>query len=309
VEEEEEEEEMEFAKGAVGKLLDKVTMLLKDEYDLLQSVNQGIQFLQQEREGMQTFLEMFSNVPREKLDKQVKIWARDVRELCYNIEDKIDTFMLHVDSLDPTEKHNFIQKCYNFLSDVKACHIIANDIKDIKSKVSEVVDRYNRFKIQDVATNHSVVDPRLFTMFQNITNIVGTEKASDDLIKRLSTTGDTAKMLKMVGVVGIGGLGKTTLAKVVFHRLKNQFACSCFVPVGQKPNMKKVFKAICTELNMWVEAELEEWQLIDRLRNFLSEEKKRYVRCELHTKLNSTHYIHLPFDDIRLLFDEYFLYC
>jgi Holliday junction resolvasome RuvABC ATP-dependent DNA helicase subunit len=88
-------------------------------------------------------------------------------------------------------------------------------------------------RFQDVATNHSVVDPRLFTMFQNITNIVGTEKASNDLIKRLSTTDDTAKMLKMVGVLGFGGLGKTTLAKVVFGRLKNQFACSCFFPVGQ----------------------------------------------------------------------------
>jgi translation initiation factor RLI1 len=136
-------------------------------------------------------------------------------------------------------------------------------------------------------------------MFQNITNIVGTEKASNDLIKRLSTTDDTAKMLKMVGVLGFGGLGKTTLAKVVFGRLKNQFACSCFFPVGQKPNMKKVFKAICTELKMTVEAELEEWQLIDRLRNFLSVEKKRYVRHELHTKLNATHHI-------RLLFGEYF---
>jgi ABC-type Mn2+/Zn2+ transport system ATPase subunit len=111
-------------------------------------------------------------------------------------------------------------------------------------------------------------------MYQNITVIVGTEKASDDLIKRLSTADDKAKMLKMVGVLGFGGLGKTTLAKVVFDRLKNQFACSCFVPVGRKPNMKKVFKAICTELNMTVEAELEEWQMIERLRNFLSERKK-----------------------------------
>jgi Holliday junction resolvasome RuvABC ATP-dependent DNA helicase subunit len=113
-------------------------------------------------------------------------------------------------------------------------------------------------------------------MFQSITSIVGTEKASDDLIKRLSTPNDTAKMLKMVAVVGFGGLGKTTLAKVVFHRIRNLFDCSCFVPVGRKPNLKKVFKYICTRLKMKVQVELDECQMIDRLRNFLSGEKKRY---------------------------------
>jgi hypothetical protein len=146
-EEEEEEEEMEFVRAAIGKFLPKLAILLKDEYDLQKSVKQGIEFPQRERESTQTFLEMVSNVPRELLDEQDKIWARDVRQLCYNIEDKIDTFMLHVDSLDPSEKDNFIQKCYNFLSDVRAWHIIANDIKDFKSKVSEVADRCNRFKI------------------------------------------------------------------------------------------------------------------------------------------------------------------
>jgi ATPase subunit of ABC transporter with duplicated ATPase domains len=294
---------MGFAIGAMGTLLPKLAMLLKDEYDLQKSVKQGIEFLQREMESMQAFLEKVSNVPRDQLDKQVKIWARDVRELSYDIEDRIDTFILRVHSLDPTEKHKFIRKLHQSLSKVKARHKIANDIKDVKSKINEVVDRYNRYKIQDVATNHSVVvDPRIFTMFQNINNIVGTEKARGDLIKRLSTTDDTAKMLKMVSVVGFGGLGKTTLVKVVFDKLKKLFACSCFVPVGRKPNMKKVLKDICTELKMMMEIELDEWQMVDRLRNFLSGEKKRYVRPELHTKLNATHHI-------RLLFDDCFLYC
>ncbi|TVU39321.1 hypothetical protein EJB05_12734, partial [Eragrostis curvula] len=292
-EEEEEEEEMEFATGAMGTLLPKLAILLKDEYDLQKSVKEGIVFLQQEMETMQALLKKVSNVPREQLDEQVKIWARDVRELSYNIEDKIDTFMSRVNSLGPTEKHNFsgfIRKCRQSLSKVKAGHKIANDVKGIKGKISEVVERHNRYKvqdiaverhnrynIQDVATNHSDVDPRIFAMFQNITNLVGTEKASDDLIKRLSKADNTDKMLKMVGVVGFGRLGKTTLAKVVFDRIKKQFDRSCFVPVGREPNMKTVFKNICTELHLKVEAELAEWQMINRLREFLSEEEKRYL--------------------------------
>ncbi|KAG2651131.1 hypothetical protein PVAP13_1NG251000 [Panicum virgatum] len=270
---------MEFATGAMGTLLPKLAMLIKGEYDLQKSVKEGIMFLHQEMESMQAFLKKVSNVPRQHLDEEVKIWAREVRELSYTIEDKIDNFMSCIESLGPTEKHNFsafIDKCRKSFSKIKVRHKIANDIKDVKSKINEVVERHNRYKIQDFATNHSDLDPRISAMYQEITNLVGTEKASDDLIKRLcKEEDDRAQMLKMVGIVGFGGLGKTTVAKVVFDRLKKQFDCSCFVPVGREPNMKKVFKEICMELRMKVEPELSEWQMIERLREFLSGEKKR----------------------------------
>jgi hypothetical protein len=84
----------------------------------------------------------------------------------------------------------------------------------------------------------NIIINAIFMMFQSITSIVAIEKASDDLIKRLSTPDDTAKMLKLIAVVG------TTLAKVAFDRIQNLFYCSCFVPVGRKPNLKKVFKYI-----------------------------------------------------------------
>jgi len=43
---------------------------------------------------MQGALKKISKTPADKLDDQDKIWARKVREMSYDIEDTIDTYMV-----------------------------------------------------------------------------------------------------------------------------------------------------------------------------------------------------------------------
>ncbi|KAF8667595.1 hypothetical protein HU200_052797 [Digitaria exilis] len=75
----------------MGSLLLKLGALLSDEYRLLTRVKSDIMFLKCELESMYAFLKQMSEV--EDTDEQSKCWMKEVRELSYDIEDIIDSFM------------------------------------------------------------------------------------------------------------------------------------------------------------------------------------------------------------------------
>jgi disease resistance protein RPM1 len=132
----------------------------------------------------------------------------------------------------------------------------------------------------------STVDPRLHAMYTQVNMLVGMDKSSGELMPMLQTNtqqGDeSSKKMKIVSIVGVGGLGKTTLAKVVYEKMKGDFDCTAFVPVGRNPDLKKILKDILMDLDKqrylkYSTAALDERQLIDEFRKFFLENKKRYA--------------------------------
>ncbi|CAL4987579.1 unnamed protein product [Urochloa decumbens] len=214
---------MEVVTGAVSTLLPKLGDLLKEEYKLQKGVRGEVMFLKAELESMEAALHKLSDAPIDQPpDIQVKLWAREVKELSYDIEDKVDIYMVRIDRA-PKELHGlrgFIDRSLDLLTKARIRHKLGSDIKVLRSSIEEVSKRRDRYKVDQVALKHAsmtVDNLRLSALYKKAIELIGTEKKSSELIELLME-GDEAskKQLRIVSIAGVGGLGKTTLAKVVY---------------------------------------------------------------------------------------------
>ena len=280
---------MSMATGAMGSLLPKLAELLMEEYKLKESVKEGVRSLEIEMKSMQAALRKVGEVPRDQLDEQVKIWAGEVRELSFNMEDAVDKFLVRVDdgsepAANPKKLKRLTKTMVALFTKGKARHEIADAIKSINKKVQEVADRRARYNVDNIIASVPTVtpiDPRLGALYKDVTDLVGITGTRDQEIIELLSEGDdmSKKNLKIISVVGFGGLGKTTLVKTVYDKIKGDFDCRAFVPVGRNANAKEVFMDILHELDpekgKGQLTMLNEKQLIDKIQ--LRLENKRYL--------------------------------
>ncbi|CAN6243170.1 unnamed protein product [Urochloa humidicola] len=129
---------MEFATGALGTLVPKLSRLLQDEYNFQKGTKKNIGFLSRELESMHAALRTVGEVPSEQLSELVKIWARDVREVSYDMEDIADTFLVRIRGPDPPSKRSskrFIKKMMDIVTKATTRHEVGQEIEDIKERV------------------------------------------------------------------------------------------------------------------------------------------------------------------------------
>nr|UBY07005.1 NBS-LRR disease resistance protein [Dasypyrum villosum]UBY07064.1 NBS-LRR disease resistance protein [Dasypyrum villosum] len=278
---------MEIAMGAIGPLLPRLTDLLVGEFTLEKRVRKGIESLVRELTLMHAALRKVAKAPPDQIDEGVKIWAENVKELSYQMEDIVDTFTVHVEGGgEPANPKNRVKKLLRrtikLFKKGKDLHSISSALDEVVGQAKQLDEQRQRYEFVHDTGVGSSIDPRVMALYKDVTELVGIEDTRDELINRLIGGDDDwlNHPLKTVSIVGFGGLGKTTLAKATYDKIKVQFNCDAFVPVSQNPDIKKVFKNILYELdkNKYAHIRNEEWEerhLIDELMEFLN--GKRYL--------------------------------
>nr|UBY06856.1 NBS-LRR disease resistance protein [Dasypyrum villosum] len=280
---------MEVAAGAMGPVLRKLGELLVGEYNLQKRVKKGVQSLLTELEMMHAVLRKVGKVPPDQLEEPVRIWAGKVRDLSCDMEDVVDDFLVRVDegsSSKPTNMRNrvkkFLKKTTKLFGKGKALHQICDAIEEAQDLAKELADLRKRYELDMRSTsNGATIDPRVLALHKDVGELVGVDRTRDELIKALiCEDGNSKEQLKTISIVGVGGLGKTTLIKAVYEKIKAQFDCVAFVPVGQNPDIKKVFKDLLYCLDNGKFSDIhnttrDENLLIKQIRDYLV--NKRYL--------------------------------
>ncbi|EEE51956.1 hypothetical protein OsJ_33605 [Oryza sativa Japonica Group] len=243
------------ATGVLCPVIGKLSTLLQMKYNRLKGVDNEILSLKDELSSMNALLLKLEDI--DDLDIQVKEWRDQIRELSYDIEDRVDYFMYQVDG----DK-------------------MAHQIIKLKARVDMASERRKRYNFDETLSSSIGVvpiDPRLPALYAEKENLVGIDTPRVELIRFLTEGEDKLlQKLQVVSIVGLGGLGKTTLARQVYEKIGGQFDCQAFVSVSQKPDIRKIFKNILiniTELDYGAIDAWDEERLINKLREFLNDKR------------------------------------
>ncbi|XP_037463901.1 disease resistance protein RGA5-like [Triticum dicoccoides] len=282
---------MQGATAALIPLLRKLGELAVAEFTLDKRVKKRVESLREELDMMHAVLHDLGDVPAEQLKPPVRIWAAKVRELSYNMEDAVDTYMvrLHHDShgdVGPNNMKNrvkkFIKRTKNLFSNGKALHQISGAVQDAQRRAKVLGDLRKRYMLEEHTKGEgNTIDPRLKAVYKDVTELVGIEGIRDQLIQKLLHGDDmSSKQLKTLSIVGFGGLGKTTLTKAVYDKIIVKFDCGVFLPVSRNPNITSIFKKMLYDLDKITFKDINEsakdnQQLINELRAFLQD--RRYL--------------------------------
>ncbi|CAM8945225.1 unnamed protein product [Rhodiola kirilowii] len=244
---------------------------IQQQASFLFNLRDKIESLENELSWMQSFLQD----AEKKLDNSslIRKWVSDVRDLAYDCEDVIDTFLL--------KQSGFISPYFvAYTGKFSSTYNLGRKIEKLMTRVSVISSRRERYGLNvDVsATSDSntwekkLMQIRRSTPYANNELMVGLGETIS-LLKGKLTNGVSGRIV--ISILGMGGLGKTTLARKLYNSLRQgYFKSSSWVCVSQEYNTRDILLHLIKSManptkevleNMTTEASMEEY-----LRNWLS---------------------------------------
>ncbi|XP_015866135.3 disease resistance protein RPM1-like [Ziziphus jujuba] len=254
-----------MAETAVGLAIDHLVQLLTNEASLLRGVRSQVSSIKRELEAIQCFLkdvDMMADLEEEGSTSRfagVTLWVKELREVAFQIKDVIDEYQFHLERY-PGHGHGFIGSLGQIgrsIVKLKPRYHIASRIQEIKKAVVEISERSKRYGFDSIAqpqgtTNGnpsqyiSGYDPRKGSIYLEEDDVVGIESPRDELVGWLLNN-DQQPRRAVISVVGMGGVGKTTLARKVYDRVKNDFDCYAWITVSHSYQEEELLKNVITQ--------------------------------------------------------------
>ncbi|XP_074359562.1 putative disease resistance protein At1g50180 [Apium graveolens] len=247
-----------MAEAIVLTVVGRLTDLLAEEAHLLNEVRDEIEQVVTELKLLQTFLrDADSRINEER----VRTGVSQVRELVYDAEDVVETFLLKASSHETNGGlKNKVRRGLCGVDEFVYHHRFSKEIKHVQTGLQNLSSWFRSLNVvstldqgressssSDTAPcklkrfySYAVVEPDLFVGFENdVVSLVG------------HLVNERDDCYPVIFICGMGGLGKTTLATKIYNHVsvKRHFEGMAWVTILQKWQPKAVLQRILISLN------------------------------------------------------------